>query len=250
MKEVATQNQFSLSLQAELENTKAALPPDFNIQRFVQNSVALLNGNDTLIKFAQQYGTTQIKAGLLRGAYLGLDALNQEMYLVPYGQTLNFMASYKGMVKMAEKYSQRKIRSIYAKLVRDGDGFEEAIENGEPTVKFSPVPFSNAEIIGAFAVCNFADGGSLVETMSKAEIETCRKKSRASNSPAWSQFWGEMAKKTVLRRLCKQISIDMDSSAREMFNAGTEIETDPYEQSKKDIEEQSTATEFYIEEDS
>ena len=170
---------------------------------------------------------------------MGLDALNQEMYLVPYGQTLNFMASYKGMVKMAEKY-----------LVRDGDGFEETIENGEPTVKFSPVPFSNAEIIGAFAVCNFADGGSLVETMSKAEIETCRKKSRASNSPAWSQFWGEMAKKTVLRRLCKQISIDMDSSAREMFDSGTEIETDPYEQSKKDIEEQSTATEFYIEEDS
>ena len=125
------------------------------------------------------------------------------MYLVPYGQTLNFMASYKGMVKMAEKYSQRKIRSIYAKLVRDGDGFEETIENGEPTVKFSPVPFSNAEIIGAFAVCNFADGGSLVETMSKAEIEPCRKKSRASNSPAWSQFWGEMAKKTVINRACK-----------------------------------------------
>ena len=60
----------------------------------------------------------------------------------------------------------------------------------------------------------------------------------------------QQAKKTVLRRLCKNISIDMDSQTREAFDSGTEIETDPYEQSKKDIEEQSTATEFYIEEDS
>ena len=98
---------FSTVLTTELETQKAALPNDFNIARFVQNSVALLNGNDTLREFAQANGTAQIKQGLLRGAYLGLDALNAEVYLVPYGKTLTFMPSYKGMVKLAQKYATR-----------------------------------------------------------------------------------------------------------------------------------------------
>ena len=66
---VAAKESFSVTLTNELESQRGALPVDFNIPRFVQNSVALLNGNDSLMKFAQQYGTSQIKQGLLRGAY-------------------------------------------------------------------------------------------------------------------------------------------------------------------------------------
>ncbi len=251
MNEVATQsNQFSLSLQTELENTRGALPDNFNIQRFVTNSVALLNGNESLIKFYNQYGAAQIKAGLLRGAYLGLDALNQEMYLVPYGSTLQFMTGYRGMVKMALKYSQRPIANIYAKELHEGDEYEEVIEDG--VIKPKPVlNFSNRDnpIVGVFAVCRFEDGEVLTEVMTRKEIEKCKAQSKAKNSPAWNQFFGEMARKTVLRRLCKNISIDMDVQTREAFNTGTEIETDPYEQSKKDIAEQSVSQDFLIEGD-
>ena len=185
----------------------------------------------------------------MRGAYLGLDALNQEMYLIPYGKTLQFMSSYKGMVKMAQKYSQRPIKSIYAKVVRDGDEYEEVIYNGEPSVNFKPKPFNDGEIRGAFAVCIFADGGSVVESMSHKDIESCRRMSKAKNSPAWSQFWTEMAKKTVLRRLCKSISIDMDAQAKEMFEAGTEIETDAAEIAKKEISENENSMPFEIDEE-
>ena len=136
---VATKDTFSVALTNELESQKAALPADFNIPRFVQNSIALLNGNDTLADFAKKHGTAQIKQGLLRGAYLGLDALNSEMYLIPYGSQLNFMPSYKGMTKLAQKYSTRPIKSIYAKVVRDGDTFEEVIERGEPSINFKAV---------------------------------------------------------------------------------------------------------------
>ena len=246
MNEVSTQNQFSLSLQTALEESRDALPADFNIARFVQNSIALLNGNESLIEFGKKYGTAQIKAGLLTGAYQGLDAFNQEMYLVPYGSKLNYMPSYKGMVKMAIKNSQKPVKSIYAKLVREGDEFEEVIVKGEPSVNFKAIPFSTAPIIGAFAVCLFEDGGAIVETMSEADIEKCRKQSKAKNSPAWSQFWGEMAKKTVIRRLCKNISFDMDAKAREFFDSGTEIETDPAEIVKRDIEENENLTDFII----
>ena len=235
--EVATKDTFSVSLTNDLESQKAALPADFNIPRFVQNSLALLNGNDTLADFAKKHGTAQIKQGLLRGAYLGLDALNSEMYLIPYGSQLTFMPSYKGMTKMAQKYSTRPIKSIYAKVVREGDEFEEVIEHGEPSINFKAVPFNSNPIIGVFAVCQYADGGLIYEVMSKTDVEQCRKSSKAKNSPAWNGFWSEMAKKTVLRRLAKSISIDMDAKVADAFNAGLEIETDPVEQAKNEIAE-------------
>lgn len=239
---------FSTALTTELENQKAALPNDFNVARFVQNSVALLNGNEVLQDFAKKNGTAQIKQGLMRGAYLGLDALNNEMYLVPYGTTLNFMPSYKGMTKMAQKYSTREIKTIYAKVVRAGDEFEEIIDHGEPSINFKALPFNNAEPIGVFAVCQYADGGIVYEVMSKDDVEKCRKSSKAKNSPAWSQFWTEMAKKTVIRRLCKSLPIDMDAKASEAFDSGLEIETDVKELAKKEIAEaQENREEFVIE---
>lgn len=248
--ELAKKDSFSTMLTTELESNQAALPVDFNIPRFVQNSLALLNGNETLQKFAKQHGPGQIKQGLLRGAYLGLDALNQEMYLVPYGSTLNFMPSYKGMVKLAQKYATRPIKTIYAKCVREGDEFEEVIIGGEPSINYKAKPFSDAPIIGVFAVCQYMDGGIVYEVMSKADVDQCRKSSKAKNSPAWSAFWSEMAKKTVLRRLCKSLSIDMDAVAREALDAGLEIETDVQEQVNNEITEQANTEEFVIDEES
>lgn len=244
---VATKDTFSVALTNDLESQKAALPADFNIPRFVQNSVALLNGNDTLMKFAREHGTSQIKAGLMRGAYQGLDALNGEMYLVPYGSTLNFMQSYKGDVKMVKKYSQRPIKDIYAKLVREGDEFEEGVINGEPTINFKPLPFNDGKIIGAFAVCLYVDGGMVYDTMSLKDLENTRSASKAKNSPAWSKFTGQMYLKTVLHRLCKHLSIDMDANAKEAFDAGTEIETDPAVVSEREIAENANAEELTVE---
>ncbi len=246
--EVATKDSFSVMLTTELENNKAALPADFNIARFAQNAVALLNSNDTLRKFANQHGTAQIKANLMRAAYLGLDALNQEVYMIPYASALNFMPSYKGMVKMCMRYSTRPIKSIFAKCVREGDEFEEVIVNGEPTINFKPIPFSNKPIIGVFGICNFADGGCTYEVMSRDDVEQCRKSSKAKNSPAWSGYWSEMAKKTVLRRLSKSITLDMDAKGFEAMNAGLEIETDVQEQVKNEIESNANQIPFDVDE--
>lgn len=244
--EVATQKpKFSVALTEELNMQRDALPRDFNITRFVNNSIALLNGNETLATFAKKYGTDQIKMGLIRGAYLGLDAMNNEMYLVPYGSTINFMPSYKGMIKLCIKYSTRPINSIYAKIVRDGDEFSEEIVNGQPSITFRPKPFSNAPMIGCFAVCLYKDGGMIYEVMSKADVEQCKKSSKSKNSPAWN-FYNEMAKKTVLRRLAKSIPLDMDDKLADAMNAGLEIETDPAKIAEREAEEHGNSEELVI----
>lgn len=245
--EVATQDTFSTMLTTELENNREALPEGFNMQRFVQNGLALLNGNDNLREFAQKYGTAQIKQGMMRGAFLNLDFLNNEAYLVPYGKTLNFMQSYKGDVKMVKRYSTRPIKDIYAKLVRQGDEFSEGIVDGEPTISFKPLPFNDGPIIGAFAVCLYKDGGMVYDTMSLKDLENTRSASKAKNSPAWSKFTGQMYLKTVLHRLCKHLSIDMDAQAKQAFDEGTEIETDVQEIAKREIEENQNSIDFEVE---
>lgn len=237
--EVATQPvTFSSMLQTELESQRDALPKDFNVPRFVQNSIALLNGNEVLVDYKKKYGNEavrQIKAGLLRAAYVGLDALNSECYLVPYGSTLNFVPSYTGMVKMAQRYATRPIKTIYARVVREGDEYDESVVNGEPTINHHPKPFSNAKIIGAFAVCIYQDGGQQCESMSLDELETVRQQSKAKNAMAWQRFTAEMYRKVVIRRLCKHLSIDMDAKEWEAFNSGIEVETDTKELAKREI---------------
>ena len=216
---------FSMMLTDSLTEVEDALPSGFNKTRFVQNAVALLNENDVLAKFAkeQKNGALQIKAGLLKGAFLGLDFYSSEAYLIPYGSKLQFMPSYRGCVKLAQKYSIRPIKDIYAKVVRKGDEFEEKIVDGHPTVDFKPLPFNDGDIIGAFAVCEFQDGGFQYDVMSLKELENTRKASKMKNGPAWSQYTSEMYRKTVIHRLVKHLQIDFDSPEQlKYFNEGTE----------------------------
>lgn len=198
---------FGEILTEYLEEHKEALPKYFNSARFVQNALALINDNPALKK----YPKTQLATGMMKAAYLGLDFYSKEAYLIPYGDSLNFQIDYRGAKKLAKKYSIRPIKDIYAEIVREGDLFEKIVEDGNTKIKFQPKPFSDAKIIGAFAVVVYADGGCQCDTMTLAELEKTRSKSKAKNSMAWADFTAEMYKKTVLHRLCKHIEIDFEN---------------------------------------
>lgn len=211
------------NLNIKLDEKEAALPKDFNKARFVQNCMNVLNdGNVDLTKCELD----SVVRTLLKGAFLGLDFFNGECYAIIYGGKCSFQTDYRGEIKLAKKYSTNPIKDIYAKVVRQGDSFEEIIENGNQYVNFKPVPFNDGEIIGAFAVCLFQDGSMIYDTMSKNEIEATRKNySKQSQGQAWTKSYGEMCKKTVLRRLCKLISLDFESiEAAKAFEDGSGFE--------------------------
>lgn len=241
------ETKFSVVLSEKLnsEEVSLALPEGFNKPRFVQNCLSLLNEKPELAK----YGQTQVISGLIKGAYLGLDFYSQECYLVPFGNQLSFMPGYKGDMKLARKYSIRQIKDIYAKLVREGDFFEEIIENGEPSINFKAQPFNTGKIVGAFAVVLYKDGGMEYETMNIDDLENTRNQSKAKNSPAWKNFTGQMYKKTVIHRLCNTIDLDMDDRMRSLFMEGVDIETDVKEVAKREIEENENSEEFVIEDE-
>lgn len=220
---------FSEVLTTSLVEVQDGLPSDLNITKFVQNGIALLNENDQLATFARNYGTGQIKQGMMRGAFLGLDFMSKEAYLVPYGKQLNFMIDYRGAKKLAKKYSIRPIKDIFAEVVRLGDDFSKEIIDGKTTVVFKPKPFSDADVIGAFAEVLYEDGSIQCEVMTLKELEKTRSKSKASNSMAWKDFPTEMYKKTVLHRLCKSIELDLDARQREIVNEDSAIDIDANE---------------------
>ena len=216
------QVRFSDQLNDKLVSVENALPKDFNRERFVQNCIAVMNENPDLAKINK----AEMIQGLVKGAYLGLDFMNRECYLIPYGNSVQFRTDYKGEVKFTKKYSTRKIMDIYAKVVREGDTFVEEIKDGRPSIDFRPLTFNKGAIVGAFAVVLFKDGGMMYEVMSVDDINSVRNNySRASQSKAWKNSYDEMCKKTVLRRLCKHIDTDFESiEAHDAWEDGSGME--------------------------
>lgn len=235
-----TQPSFSMALTEKLDSMGDALPANFNKARFVQNALALVNEHPELGK----YGASQIIAGLMKGAVLGLDFYNREAYLIPYGSQLNYQTDYRGAIKLAKKYSIRPIKDIASSVVREGDIFELQNDGGDQSFLFKPLAFSNGKIVGAFAYVLFEDGGMLMDSMSVEELENTRRHSKASNSMAWKDFTSEMYRKTVLRRLVKHIELDMNTEQRKVFNEEMEIMTDPKEIADAEIAEQANTEEF------
>lgn len=212
-------------LSASLERQKEALPVNFNKQRFVQNCMTVLQDGK------QDYSKCDPRSvvrTLLKASFLDLDFFNGECYAIPYGDQCQFQTDYKGSIKICKKYSSNPIKDIYAKLVKEGDVFEEEIVNGKQIINFKPIPFNNGKIIGAFAVVMYKDGSMIYDAMSVEEMENTRKNfSKAVNSKAWKETPGEMYKKTVLRRICKLIDLNFDNSEQmQAFEDGSDFDRD------------------------
>lgn len=201
-------------LMEELTKHKKALPPGFNPERFILNSITVIQDMLKDKKKREQLQNVRVETipvCLAKAAYLGLDFMMGECYAIPYGATMKFQTDYKGEVKLCKKYSKEPIKDIFAKVVREGDFFEESVDGGTQKVVFKPKPFSNEKIIGAFAVVAYKDGSMSYDTMSSEEIEKVRNVySKAKDSQAWKESPGEMYKKTVIRRLSKLIDKNFD----------------------------------------
>mgnify|MGYP001835918277 CR=1 FL=1 len=201
-------------LTKKLTENKEALPAGFNQQRFILNCITVIQDmmKDDRKKAQLEKINPETIPVCLAKAYLGLDFFNGECYAIPYGGNLSFQTDYKGEIKLCKRYSKNKIKDIFAKVVRQGDFFMEEVDGGKQNVQYRPKPFSNEQMIGAFAIVVFEDGSMMYDTMSSEDIENVRNTySKAKDSQAWKSSTGEMYKKTVLRRLCKLIDLDFDN---------------------------------------
>ena len=221
------------NLNSLINNNINALPKDFNQTRFLQNCMAVIMDTPDI----QKCESISIARTMLKGAFLGLDFFMRECYAIAYGNTLTFQTDWKGEVKVLRKYSIRPIKSIFAKIIKEGDTYEESIIDGKSKMKHIPLSLGKGKIIGAYAVCLFEDGELLYESMNTQEIEYIRDTfSKQPKGKAWSVF-GEMARKTAMRRLRKSITVDFSVQQQQAWDDGGDSEFKP-----KQIEHTATSS--------
>ena len=146
---------------------------------------------------------------VMQAAELGLEAggLLGEAYLVAYKDTATLIPGYRGLVKLARQSGQ--LSSLEAYVVRKQDTFD--IEFGlEPRLVHKPFmqgePNSD-DIVAVYAIARFKDGTRQCDVMTRGEVDAIRKRSAAANSGPWVTDFAEMAKKSVVRRLCKYLPL-------------------------------------------
>lgn len=146
---------------------------------------------------------TSFLGAIMQAAQLGLEpGVQGECWILPFKGKAVFVPGYRGLAQLA--WRSGMIASMCARAVYEGDDFD--FDFGEDKLRHKPkVEPGSTPLTHVYAIVHTTTGGRLWDVMTRAEVETVRKaapSATASTSP-WITHYGEMAKKTVFRRLCK-----------------------------------------------
>jgi recombination protein RecT len=120
------------------------------------------------------------------------------------------MPMVNGILKKIRQSGE--ISSIRAHVVYEGDEFDFELGDDE-SIFHKPNLAEQGQPIAAYAIAKFKDGDIQREVMSFTEIEKIRAKATGIGKACWASSWGEMAKKTVIRRLSKRLPTSNDLGA-------------------------------------
>lgn len=188
------------------------------------HAIEILSKNKYSLKAAQD-DPISVRRAVVKIASIGL-SLNPALayaYLVPRDGSICLDISYKGLVKLAT--DSGAIKWAKAELVRENDVFEYNGICALPTHSFDPFG-ERGNVKGVFCVAKTNDGDFLVDVMSLEEINEVRNTSKAKDSSysPWNNFFGEMAKKTIIKRAQKMWPKGNDNRLEEAIQVLNEYE--------------------------
>ena len=212
--ELLVNNAFidGLSMQLQ-EKTKYGLsfPADYNPTNALMGAYLIMkettdkNGKCILESCSQ----ASIANSLMDMATLGLNASKKQGYFIAYGGKCQFQKSYFGNITLARRNG---LKTINAEIIYDGDTFKYHIENGMKVIDVHEQDFMNIDndkILGAYAVAIMDDGRKVVEVMNINQLKKAWNQRmgglKEDASSTHMKFKDQMAKKTVINRLCKLI---------------------------------------------
>lgn len=144
------------------------------------------------------------------------------IYLIPFENRrkktveVQIVIGYKGLIDLARRSGE--IETITARVAYKGDNL--SVEYGiEDNIKHLPlIEGDPGPPLGVYARAKMKGGGYQFEWMSVAQVNKIRDESQGyktavrfnnDNTP-WISNWEEMAKKTVIRRLCKYLPMSIE----------------------------------------
>ena len=220
------------------------------MQSYIRKLLAKHMSTDRFLSIAIKavYQTPQIAEcdpktvlqAILTAAQLGLepDNLLGHAYLVPISVSdkrtkarrwvCHLWLGYQGLIELARRSGE--VLDIQAQVVREGDKFRYRFaSNGEQELVHEPSTDPDRHkkpITHVWAMARLKNGVVKFEVMTKGEIDAVRQRSAAAkrgHSP-WDTDYDMMARKTVLRRLCKTLPMQTDVlrqvQAEEQIDAG------------------------------
>lgn len=184
---------------------KAALPAHVTVEKFSRVAMTAIQSTPALINADR----SSLFGAVVKLAQDGLLPDGREAALVMFGNKVQAMPMIAGVLKKIRQSGE--VAKISAQVVYENDhfvvsyGFDEDVTHNPP-----PLDKPRGKAIGAYATAVLKDGSRLLEVMSLEEIEKVRNVSRAAKSGPWVAWWGEMARKTVMRRLSKRLPMSTD----------------------------------------
>lgn len=180
-----------------------------NFDREAEFALQTLYGNDYAMKVAMQNRASVIAAVVNIAAIgISLNPAKKQAYLVPRDGKICLDISYMGLMDLA--IDSGSIRWGQAELVYANDTFGLNGIDQQPTHIRNPFAKDRGDVVGVYVVVKTADGDYLTDAMSVDEINAIRDRSSAwkawvskQKSCPWLTDWGEMAKKTVVKRAYK-----------------------------------------------
>ena len=189
---------------------QAALPPQINVEKFVRTTLTAVQMQPELL----QADRRSLLGACMKSAQDGLLPDGREAALVIFrskeGPKVQYMPMIGGVLKKIRNSGE--LASISAQVAYSADLFEYELGDEE---KITHKPFlggDRGDPIAVYAVAKTKDGAIYREVMSVSDVEKVRAASRAGRFGPWVDWWDEMAKKTVIRRMAKRLpsSADVD----------------------------------------
>jgi recombination protein RecT len=199
------------ALEVYAPNFAAVLPPNIPVDHFKRIVVTALNINPALANADRR---TLFNAAV-KLASDGLLPDGREAALVVYKTKIkdrqgreHWIEAVQAMPMIAgirkRLRNSGEVDSAIAEVVYRHDRFKYALGD-QAFIEHEPPPLDQdrGEPVGAYAIIKLASGETIREVMSVKEIERVRAVSRAKDRGPWVDWWGEMARKVVLRRASK-----------------------------------------------
>jgi recombination protein RecT len=198
-------------LEARKQHIAQVLPRHLKPDRLIKLAVMATKRQPALANCSMD----SVFMSLLQAAELGLEPSGTlgGAYLIPYKGQCTLQIGYRGLVDLARRSGV--LEQVEAHVVYEGDSFE--CEFGlAPKLRHVPdlSLAGRGERDGArlvYAVARLKGGAVHTEVMAAPEIERIRVRAMARRKPGsetpWDTDWAEMAKKTVVKRLCKYLPL-------------------------------------------
>jgi recombination protein RecT len=196
------------NVQKQLE---AALPKFLAPDRFIRTCYSAMLENPKLLSCTRE----SLVGCMIRMGQLGLEPVLGKAWLIPYkniekpGKPLEaqFQVGWRGLSELAKRSG--KVSKIPARTVFEGDFFD--VEQGTvDKITHKPLWKSTTPLFYYCVVFFTAGWDPSFMVMQPQDVEKIRKASKAPNSPAWRDWYEQMAWKSVTKRLLKREDLSIE----------------------------------------